>query len=54
MVAAMIHHETEIERRKPVWAALSELWLDAELDEDDLQRIAGVMKRSGYSGTPRC
>ena len=32
-----------------MWAALSELWLDTELTEDDLQRIAGVMKRSGYS-----
>ena len=41
--------ESEIERRKPVWAALSELWLDTELTQDDLQRIAGVMKRSGYS-----
>ena len=41
--------ETEIERRKPVWAALSELWLDTELTQDDLQRIAGVMKRSGYN-----
>lgn len=39
----------EIERRKPVWAALSKLWLDTELEEHDLQRIAGVMKRSGYS-----
>jgi hypothetical protein len=41
--------EADIERRKPVWAALSELWLDTELAEDDLQRIAGVMKMSAYS-----
>jgi hypothetical protein len=39
----------EIERRKAVWAALAELWLDTELTPDDLERIAGVMKRSGYS-----
>jgi hypothetical protein len=45
----MILDEMEIERRKPVWAALSELWLDTELMPDDLQRIAGVMKKSGYS-----
>jgi hypothetical protein len=45
----MIQDETEIERRKPVWAALSELWLDTELTHDDLQRIAGVMKTLGYS-----
>jgi hypothetical protein len=41
--------EEETERRKPVWAALSDLLLDTELTDDDLQRIAGVMKRSGYS-----
>ena len=40
--------DAEIDRRKPVWAALSELWLDTELAEDDLRRIAGVMKASGY------
>ena len=40
--------EAEIERRKPVWAALSELWLDTELADDDLRRIAGVMGQSGY------
>jgi len=45
----MIHDEAEIERRKPVWLVLSELWLDTELTEDDLQRIAGVMQSSGYS-----
>jgi ornithine carbamoyltransferase len=45
----MINDEAEIERRKPVWAALSDLWLDTELTDDDLQRIAGVMKRSEYS-----
>ena len=44
----MIHEDADIERRKPVWAALSELWLDTELAEDDLRRIAGVMKASGY------
>ncbi len=49
VVTAMIHDETEIERRKPVWAALGELWLDTELTQNDLQRIAGVMKKSGYS-----
>src|SRR3954447_14108020 len=38
----------EIERRKPVWIALSDLWLDTELTEVDLRRIAEVMRRSGY------
>ncbi len=40
--------DAEIDRRKPVWAALSELWLDTELTEDDLRRIAGAMEASGY------
>ena len=41
--------ETEIERRKPVWTALSDLWLDTELDESDLSYIAREMHDSGYS-----
>jgi hypothetical protein len=47
-VGAAVIDDAEIERRKPVWAALSELWLDTELEEGDLRRIAGVMKASGY------
>ena len=39
----------EIERRKPVWIALSDLWLDTEFEESDLRRIAGAMRESGYS-----
>jgi hypothetical protein len=45
---SVVIDEAEIERRKPVWAALSELWLDTELSQEDLLRIAGVMKRSAY------
>ncbi len=41
--------DAEIDRRKPVWAALSELWLDTELAQDDFRRIAGVMKATGYN-----
>ncbi len=32
--------EMEIEKGKPVWVALSELWLDMELTHYDLLRIA--------------
>ena len=39
----------EIERRKPVWFALSELWLDTELSDTDLHHIATKMVDSGYS-----
>lgn len=39
----------EIERRKPVWLAISEFYLDTELDNDDLSRISNIFKESGYS-----
>jgi hypothetical protein len=42
-------NETEIEHRKPVWTALSDLWLDTELDESDLSYIVREMHDSGYS-----
>ena len=41
--------DSELERRKPVWTAFSEFWLDTELDEQNLSRIAGVAAASGYS-----
>lgn len=40
---------SEVERRRPVRAALSEFWLDTELTEDDLRPIAGVLAESGYT-----
>lgn len=41
--------DTELQHRKPLWTALSELWLDTELDPPDIQRIANVAMASGYS-----
>ena len=41
--------EQEIEKRKPVWAALADLYLDTEPSEDDYRYIAGKIKESGYS-----
>jgi hypothetical protein len=38
-----------IENRRPVWVALSELWLDTELSAGDLKGIARVMVDSGLS-----
>lgn len=38
----------EVERRRPVWLALSALWLDTELDDGDLRHIADVLRASGY------
>lgn len=39
----------ELAKRRPVWVALSELWLDTKLQESDLAYIASVLKQSGYS-----
>ncbi|HZM45123.1 MAG TPA: hypothetical protein VFC14_09860 [Burkholderiales bacterium] len=39
----------QIERRRPLWIALSELWLDTELFSADLERIARVMADSGLT-----
>lgn len=41
--------DAEIQQRRPVWLALSELWLDTELSEADLDRIAGVIGSSGLT-----
>lgn len=45
---AMLSDE-EIQQRRPVWLALSELWLDTELGDADMERIARVMTLSGLS-----
>ncbi|MEI7732535.1 MAG: hypothetical protein WCO56_23390 [Verrucomicrobiota bacterium] len=41
--------DAEFERRKPVWKAFSEFWLDTELQDEDLQRIANIAAASGYT-----
>jgi hypothetical protein len=41
--------ESDYERRKPVWTAFSEFWLDTELEDDDLHHIARIAAASGYS-----
>jgi hypothetical protein len=38
-----------IEDRKPVWMAISEFYLDTNLEGDDLERIAKVFLRSPFS-----
>jgi hypothetical protein len=48
-MATCVLTEEEIERRKPVWIALSEFWLDTSLDDGDLRRIARVAAASRYS-----
>lgn len=38
----------DLERRRPVWQALSDLFLDTELQDHDFQYIARVLAESGY------
>ena len=38
----------ELERRKPVWTAMSTLWLDTEISDIEIARIADTLIASGY------
>jgi hypothetical protein len=44
----MMQPGKDIERRRPVWSALSDLFLDTELDESALRCIAQRLVDSGY------
>jgi hypothetical protein len=39
----------DVERRLPLWCALSELFLDTELQPADFDRVAAVLARAGVS-----
>ncbi len=39
----------DVADRPPVWSALSTLYLDAELDDGDLEAVAGVLARSPWT-----
>lgn len=41
--------EKEKERRQAVWMALSEFYLDTELSEGEIYRIAAIFSQSGYT-----
>lgn len=41
------HHD--VERRRPVWDALSSFFLDTELDDEQHRHIAQAIVTSGYS-----
>ena len=41
--------EVEVARRSPVWRALSDLFLDTELQPDDHRHIAELIRRASYS-----
>ncbi len=40
---------SELERRRPVWVAMSDLWRDSDLNEGELEEIATIVRDSGYS-----
>ena len=40
---------SSIETRRQIWLALSELYLDTELTDDDLYRIAKIFHQSGLT-----
>lgn len=40
---------SELDERLPVWQALSEFFLDTELQQQDYEHIAQVLSQSGYS-----
>jgi hypothetical protein len=39
----------DVARRSPVWQSLAELYLDTELQEYDLRRLAATFAASGFS-----
>src|SRR5687767_5097563 len=41
--------DAEVDRRLPVWHALSDLFLDTELQPEDYRRIAAKLRASAYS-----
>ncbi|TQV77807.1 DUF7079 family protein [Denitrobaculum tricleocarpae] len=44
-----MHNAEEITRRAPVWRALSDLFLDTELDETDFAGIAETIRAAGFT-----
>ena len=39
----------DVERRRPVWEVISDLWRDTELQDDEVEHIAEVLAESGYT-----
>jgi len=42
-------YEINIEERKPIWIALSDFYVDTELQDSDYKHIASIFKKSPYS-----
>ena len=39
----------EIEKRKPIWQAISDLWLDNEMQDFEIRHIVELMQKSEFS-----
>ncbi|HEY0621456.1 DUF7079 family protein [Sphingomonas sp.] len=45
----MVHSDAEIEKRLPVWHALSDVFLDTKLSDEDYTEIDAALRNSAYS-----
>lgn len=45
------HLQTEIDKRKPIWNAISEFYLDTELQDSDYEQILKIFLESNLSIT---
>jgi hypothetical protein len=45
----MITKDINVERRRPVWEAISDLWRDTELQDYEIEHIARILAQSGYT-----
>jgi hypothetical protein len=45
----MITKDIDVERRRPVWEAISDLWRDTELQDYEIEHIAKILAESGYT-----
>ena|ERR1051325_2451215 len=45
----MITNNIDVERRRPVWEALSDLWRDTELQDYEIEHLAKTLAQSGYT-----
>jgi len=45
---SIVLSDMEVERRKPVWTAISHLFLDTEISDGGIRNTASVLASSGY------
>ena len=45
----LVIKDIDVERRRPVWAAISDLWRDTEIQDYEIEHIAVVLAESRYT-----